>query len=1156
MIQGISVLGTSMSSRWGAWLLACLAVGALSLASSQAAAQCTVADCPAGSNIDTTPPYIGTNGVDCFIGTAGPDVMDGRNGDDFLCGGGGNDTISGGNGNDTIFGEEGNDILDGENNDDTIFGGPGSDNIDGGNGDNTLFGEAGADTIVAGNGVDSINGGDDNDVILAGGGADEVFGGDGDDQIDGEGGDDTNLDGGAGEDTINGGNGDDIINGGTGNDFISGGGNNDTIQGGDGRDLINGDGGNDIINGGADNDTLDGGNGTDTVNGNSGRDVCLNLTTTDGSCELLTHAAVASFSAFEDAHSVVVRWVTTAETNTVGFRLYVEQDGDWSSLHDGVLPALLAAPQGGTYDFRDESAAPGESRRYLLVEVDAHGAESRHGPFAASADSEGESLLNGDAMFARRARTSSHPSRATKASTANKQSGGEPIAIYLGVEQTGLYAVPAAEIAARFDLDESSIRDRIAAGELSLTEEGEPIAWRPSQDGAALEFFGVERKSLYTRERIYRLSLDSGITMSDRSAAPDTITEGLTYEGRLHLESDEIPGVLVAQDPERDYWFWQYISASPAMPKSAAITFEAESVAGEGELRIELHGVFDEVHSVDVRLNGTLLGVAQFEGVVPHEATFPVPAAALLEGENALTIEPSALGESGLYFNFADLTYTRAYETAEASLLFDSTVDASIEVIGLAESGTELFDITDPRRPVHLVDAEQTATGLELATEAEGKYFAVAPAHVRAPTSIWNDVPSDLRNRANAASYLIIAPAELMAAAQALGDHRELDGFDTMLVELQDVYDEYAHGTPDPNAIRAFLADAHERWETFPDFVVLIGTGSFDYRDLWGAGGNLFPPLMTLTEGGILSSDTKYADFLGDDGTPDVSLGRIPVTSVGELQSVIEQILAYEAQIDALPNEVALLADATDSQSDFAASSDSAAADLPNDWSVAPIYRSELPDLESTRALLFDEVRKGPRVLGYLGHGALESLGKTETLLAIADLETMTIDGTQPVFASMTCVSSRFAAPGFSSLGEAMLIDEEGAIAVWGPSGLSINEQATPLMHELFAQLSGGQETRIGRMVDNAFAVLEGSEHAREMMAIYHLFGDPALRVAKVSDTGGTGGSPGVGGSGGNGGIGNDVVMAGCNVRPMSGNTPAALLFIGTLALVWRRRRA
>ena len=118
------------------------------------------------------------------------------------------------------------------------------------------------------------------------------------------------------------------------------------------------------------------------------------------------------------------------------------------------------------------------------------------------------------------------------------------------------------------------------------------------------------------------------------------------------------------------------------------------------------------------------------------------------------------------------------------------------------------------------------------------------------------------------------------------------------------------------------------------------------------------------------------------------------------------------------------------------------------------------------------------------------------------------------------------------------------------------NEQATPLMRELFAQLSGGQETRIGRMVDEAFAVLDGSEHAREMMAIYHLFGDPALRVAKVSDTGGTGGSPGVGGSGGNGGVGSGVVMAGCNVRPVSGNTPAALLFIGTLALVLRRRRA
>ncbi len=68
---------------------------------------------------------------------------------------------------------------------------------------------------------------------------------------------------------------------------------------------------------------------------------------------------------------------------------------------------------------------------------------------------------------------------------------------------------------------------------------------------------------------------------------------------------------------------------------------------------------------------------------------------------------------------------------------------------------------------------------------------------------------------------------------------------------------------------------------------------------------------MALTQAGILSSDTKYADFIGDDGLPDVSIGRLPATSAGELDAIIQQIADYESTLDSLSNDVLLLADAT-----------------------------------------------------------------------------------------------------------------------------------------------------------------------------------------------------------------------------------------------------
>ncbi len=203
--------------------------------------------------------------------------------------------------------------------------------------------------------------------------------------------------------------------------------------------------------------------------------------------------------------------------------------------------------------------------------------------------------------------------------------------------------------------------------------------------------------------------------------------------------------------------------------------------------------------------------------------------------------------------------------------------------------------------------------------------------------------------------------------------------------------------------------------------------------------------------------------------------------------------------------------------------------------------------------------------MNYLGHAGITSLGFTETLLSIADLETMTIDGAQPVLAAMTCVVSRFAVPGLVSLGEAMLIDDQGAIAVWGPSGPSIHAQASLLGRELMNELSSGTETRLGPMINRTFPVVANLEFGRDTIEIYHLLGDPAWRGVKADDStgpGGSGGAPGTGGAGGSFGSGgpglpNDgLTTAGCSVGS-SGHDSSRTLFllIGALALVWRRHR-
>jgi Peptidase family C25 len=106
----------------------------------------------------------------------------------------------------------------------------------------------------------------------------------------------------------------------------------------------------------------------------------------------------------------------------------------------------------------------------------------------------------------------------------------------------------------------------------------------------------------------------------------------------------------------------------------------------------------------------------------------------------------------------------------------------------------------------------------------------------------------------------------------------------------ENVYWEFANGEPDPLAIRDFLAFTRQQWLTPPRFAALIGKGSLDYRDLMGLAGNWLPAALAPTDGGLFPSDSNLGDVEGDDGAPEIAIGRFPVTSAEELHRMIAAI--------------------------------------------------------------------------------------------------------------------------------------------------------------------------------------------------------------------------------------------------------------------------
>ncbi len=98
-----------------------------------------------------------------------------------------------------------------------------------------------------------------------------------------------------------------------------------------------------------------------------------------------------------------------------------------------------------------------------------------------------------------------------------------------------------------------------------------------------------------------------------------------------------------------------------------------------------------------------------------------------------------------------------------------------------------------------------------------------------------------------------------------------------------------------PWAIRDFLHYAALNWAEAPQHVFLAGDGTLDYRNIWGAGNSVIPAPMTVTGDGLVPSDNLLADWTGEDGVPEIAIGRLPAHGPAELQAYREKVAAFES---------------------------------------------------------------------------------------------------------------------------------------------------------------------------------------------------------------------------------------------------------------------
>ena len=808
-------------------------------------------------------------------------------GSNYMEGTAAGETLRGTNSADCIFGLGGADVIRGRNGDDYICAGDGADDVVGGGNNDTIFGEGGNDTIGGGNGNDFIDGGD-------------------------------------GDDDLSGAAGDDTVNGGTGNDLVGGGGGADTLSGQDGDDTLIGRGGNDSLSGGNGIDTLDGGGGTDTcveeVPGTSER-----LT----SCDVITYAAVSGVEALRSEHGVTVVWETTTEVGAVAFRLWRRDANGTLTWVGEVAAAPDGSPHGARYFLRDDAAPKDQPVEYIIEERTVSGGSVQYGPFTRSPTMAGA----GDTLVQSRAgqgrvphrvalKRLSRPSVPRSIQSFRTKMAGIPTAVVLIVDQPGVIEVDAAVIAEALETSRDGVANLIRSGGLHLRLRGESIAWHPVDDGAALRFVAPELRSPFSRRHRYLLSIEEGTLMEARPLIRGEAAEPHTFVETKRFEEDLFPGPSGGPDPRQDLFFWHALSSDAQAVIPVSLPALSNSVAEE--VRVVVHSAtehLEQPHRVELHWNGQSLGVFDLLGRRRHTITVSLDGFGAAD-ENELVVQQHVAGEAPpvLYVDAVEIDYVRLADADAPEFRFGGAENGAHVVTGLSSETVHLYDVTDSAAPKHYGEASLDEAG-SLGFVAEGtdlRFLAAAPDSVSAPTEVTSHFATNLRSAAHNADYVIIAASHLVADAQALAELREADGYRVLLVDIDDVYWEFADGEPDPLAIRDFLSFARQEWETAPRFAALIGKGSLDYRDLMGLGGNWLSPALAPTDGGLFPSDSMLGDVVGDDGVPEIAIGRLPISTGEELGRIIDAIEAFEAGHESM--DVLFAADDSE-RGEFAAAS-------------------------------------------------------------------------------------------------------------------------------------------------------------------------------------------------------------------------------------------
>ncbi|MFB0562611.1 MAG: C25 family cysteine peptidase [Candidatus Lokiarchaeia archaeon] len=165
------------------------------------------------------------------------------------------------------------------------------------------------------------------------------------------------------------------------------------------------------------------------------------------------------------------------------------------------------------------------------------------------------------------------------------------------------------------------------------------------------------------------------------------------------------------------------------------------------------------------------------------------------------------------------------------------------------------------------------------------------------------NVPTPIILKTNTTQYVIIAPPDWAdnTILTQFAEWKTQKGIPTSIFDTDYIYNNVKYnGTDNPERIRNFLKDAYDNCTIY--WVLLAGdTGKIPIRYFWtGSGYNVPSDYYYAALNGSFDNNGNgnYGEFGEIDWIPELYVGRLPASTEGELEDMINKTLTYERDIE------------------------------------------------------------------------------------------------------------------------------------------------------------------------------------------------------------------------------------------------------------------